>query len=113
MIITRGELEKRRRKLEKELERAVNELKRMGAERIILIGSMAKVEIGPFSDIDLLVVMPTQARFLDRLKEACGRIQPAVAMDILIYSPQEFDELHESSAFISHAVETGRVLYAA
>jgi len=54
-----------------------------GAERIILIGSMAEGDIGPFSDIDLLVVMPLQARFLDRLKEAYGRIQPAVAMDII------------------------------
>jgi predicted nucleotidyltransferase len=113
LLIAHEELEKRRHKLEKELARAVDELKRMGAERIILIGSMAEGNTGPFSDIDLMVVMPTQARFLDRLKDAYGRIQPTVAMDILIYSPQELDELREGSAFVSHALATGRVLYAA
>jgi predicted nucleotidyltransferase len=113
LLIAREELEKRRHKLEKELDRAVDELKRMGVERIILIGSMAEGDIGPFSDIDLMVVMRTQARFLDRLKDAYSRIQPTVAMDILIYSPQELDELREDSAFVSHALATGRVLYAA
>jgi len=52
-------------------------------------------------------------RFLDRLKAAYGRIQPSVAMDILIYSPDELDDLCETSALVSHALEKGRVLYAA
>lgn len=85
----------------------------MGAERIILIGSMADGDIGPCSDIDLVVVMQTEERFLDRLKEAYGRIRPAVAMDILIYSPHEIDAMRGSSAFLCHALENGRVLYAA
>lgn len=113
MIIKREELEKRYEKLRRELARAVEELKEMGAERIILIGSLAEGDIGPFSDIDLVVVMRTQERFLDRLKTAYGRIQPSVAMDILIYSPDELDELRETNAFINHALGKGRVLYAA
>jgi predicted nucleotidyltransferase len=113
LIVKHEELGKRREKLEKELDRAVDELKRMGAERIILIGSMAEGDIGPFSDIDLVVVMRTQERFLDRLKTAYGKIRPSVAMDILIYSPDELDDLRETSAFVIHALEKGRVLYAA
>ena len=113
LIISREELDKRRRKLESELERAVEELKHMGAERIVLIGSMSEDDIGPFSDIDLLVVMPSEKRFLDRLKDAYGRIQPSVAMDILIYSPEEVEELRETSAFVGNALKRGKVLYAA
>ncbi len=113
MIISREELEKRRLKLQRELTRAVDELKRMGAERIILVGSMAEGDVGPFSDIDLVVIMRTQERFLDRLKLAYGRIKPSVAMDILIYSPDEVDELRKTSAFLAHALEKGKTLYAA
>ncbi|MBN2027238.1 MAG: nucleotidyltransferase domain-containing protein [Actinobacteria bacterium] len=113
LIVSRDELERRRRKLRGELARAVEELKLMGAERIVLIGSMADGDIGPCSDIDLVVVMQTEERFLDRLKEAYGRIRPSVAMDILIYSPDEIDEMYESSAFLCHVLEKGRVLYAA
>ena len=113
MIVKHEELEKRREKLQRELARAVDELRKMGAERIILVGSMAEGDIGPFSDIDLVVVMRTKERFLDRLKAAYGKIQPSVAMDILIYSPDELDDLCETSALVSHALEKGRVLYAA
>ena len=113
LIVEREKLNRRRQKMEGELARAVDELKRMGAERIVPIGSMAEGDIGPCSDIDLVVVMQTDKRFLDRLKEAYGRIRPSVAMDILVYSPQEMDELRETNAFVMHALEKGRVLYAA
>jgi len=113
LIVKHEELEKRREKLQRELARAVDELRKMGAERIILVGSMAEGDIGPFSDIDLVVVMRTKERFLDRLKAAYEKIQPSVAMDILIYSPDELDDLRETSAFVIHALEKGRVLYAA
>ena len=113
MILDREVLEKRRRKLEDELERAVSELKGMGAERIILIGSLANDIPNPLSDIDLVAVMQVEERFLDRLKTAYQRIKPSVAMDLLIYTPEEFDEMREKSPFLIHALEKGKLLYAA
>nr|WP_287152952.1 nucleotidyltransferase domain-containing protein [Candidatus Solincola tengchongensis] len=85
----------------------------MGAEMIVLIGSLAREQVNPFGDVDLVVVMRTEKRFLDRLQEVYGRIQPRVAMDILVYTPEEFEELRDSSPFLSHALKGGRVLYAA
>lgn len=113
MIPDRETLEKRRIKMEEELARAVDALREMGAERVVLIGSMAREPVNPFGDIDLVVVMRTDKRFLDRLKEAYARIQPRVAMDILVYTPEEFEEVGNSSPFLSHALKGGRVLYAA
>ena len=113
MIPDNDVLEKRKRKLRDELTRAVEELKRMGAERVILIGSMALDALSPFSDIDLIVVMQAQERFLDRLKTAYGKIQPAVAMDLLIYTPQEFEEMSSTRPFLIHALKESKVLYAA
>ncbi len=113
MIPDRKLLLKRYEKMQSELTRAVRVLQEMGAEMIVLIGSMVKGPANPFGDIDLVVVMRTEKRFLDRLQEVYGRIQPRVAMDILVYTPEEFEELRDSSPFLSHALKGGRVLYAA
>lgn len=113
MIPDRETLEKRRKKLEEELARAVDALREMGAERVVLIGSMTRDPINPLGDIDLVVIMRTDKRFLDRLKEVYSRIQPRVAMDILVYTPEEFEELGDSSPFLSHALKGGRVLHVA
>ena len=78
LVIRPEERARRREKLRGELARAVDELKKMGAERIVLIGSMAEDNAGPLSDIDLLVVMRTRERFLDRLKIATPRTQPSL-----------------------------------
>lgn len=113
MILDKGVLEKRRLKLEAELERAVSELKDMGAERIILIGSLADGTLSPLSDMDLVAVMQVEERFLDRIKMAYQRIKPSVAMDLLIYTPEEFDEMKEKSPFLIHALKKGKLLHAA
>jgi predicted nucleotidyltransferase len=54
----------RNRALKSELVRIVEVLKKAGVERIILFGSIAKDEIGPTSDIDLIVVQETKKRFI-------------------------------------------------
>jgi len=113
LLLQRQILEGRRKRMQSELERAVSCLREMGAERIILFGSMAGESPNPYGDIDLLVVMRTKDRFLDRLKKAYLAVQPSVAMDILVYTPEEFEEMKESSPFVSQALKEGRELYAA
>jgi predicted nucleotidyltransferase len=88
-------------------------LKQLPVQRIILIGSMATDTSTAFSDIDLIVIMETGDRFLDRLKVAYEKIQPAVAMDILVYTPEEFEEMSRSRPFLFHALKESKVLYAA
>lgn len=73
---------------------------------------MAEGRIGPFSDIDLMVVPRTDKRFLDRLKDVQGRIRPRVSMDILIYIPEEPEEMERINPFIRHAMGKGKALYA-
>lgn len=113
MILDKEVGEKRKRRLQSELERAVEELKQMGAQQIILIGSMAMDKFSPLSDIDLVVVMETEDRFLDRLKTAYEKIKPVVAMDLLIYTPEEFEEMSQTRPFLIHALKESRLLYAA
>ncbi|MEW6230305.1 MAG: nucleotidyltransferase domain-containing protein [Bacillota bacterium] len=103
--------ETRRRRLTGELQRIVAILKGRGVEKIILFGSLASGSVGSASDIDLIVVEKTDKRFPDRLDEAYSAVQPRVAKDILVYTPEEIERLKESSSFVRQILREGIMLY--
>ena len=103
----------RRRALKTELKRVVNELKRAGVERIILFGSLARDDIGLASDIDLLVVQDTKKRFIERLIELYKVINPQYTLDLLVYTPSEFNEMKENTIFVKKILNEGKLLYEA
>ncbi len=105
--------ESRRVALKDELARVVEELKKAGVKRIVLFGSLAKDDIGPFSDIDLLVVRETKKRFIERLGELYELIDPKYALDLLVYTPSEFDTMKKKSIFIKQILREGKLLYEA
>jgi len=102
---------KRKQKLDSELKRIVGKIKELGAKKIILFGSVARGNISFDSDIDLIIIKETDKRFLKRLEEVYAYIKPRAAMDILVYTPREFECLLEESDFIKDAVEKGTVIY--
>jgi predicted nucleotidyltransferase len=82
-------------------------------ERIILFGSQARGDARRDSDLDLCVIMETSERPVKRsIKIASifkGRFWP---MDIVVYTPQEFDEWRQVKGFLIHTIATeGKVLY--
>lgn len=102
--------QQRRRFLRRELERLKRRLIALGAEKIILFGSMARGEVGMFSDIDLLVVMPSPLPFVERLAQVYRRVLPRGA-DLFVYTPEEFDRMSQTNPFIRQALKEGQVLY--
>ena len=79
-------------------------------EKVILFGSYAAGRRDLFTDLDVLVVMDTEQEFLDRTAELYRQIQVDVDMDLLVYTPEEF-ERQQQSGFVRHAVATGQVIY--
>jgi len=104
---------RRRERIEAELPRIVEGLKGLGVLKVILFGSAARGDIGRASDVDLIVVMETDKRFLDRLEEVYAAIGSRGGVDVLVYTPEEFDRLSKERAFVRRAVDEGRVLYEA
>jgi len=100
------------RRLEEELHRLEKALIALGARKIILFGSMGKGQVNSLSDIDLIVVIDTPLDFLARMRWIHEELQPYCA-DILVYTPEEFDEMSGTSPLVRHAVATGKVIYAA
>ncbi|OGQ94981.1 MAG: hypothetical protein A2284_04890 [Deltaproteobacteria bacterium RIFOXYA12_FULL_61_11] len=103
----------RRRILDRELERCLNLLLEHGdPEKVILFGTLAHGTIHEWSDIDLVVVEETSLPFFRRLKRLRKLLRPRVAMDIVMYTPVEFERLcAERSFFQEEILAKGKTLY--
>ena len=96
----------------KELQRVIDQLKEMGAKKIILFGSLGKGELRLGSDIDLLVLFQDQDNFKNRMKRIYDKIDCAEALDLLAYNFDEFERIKERP-FFRHILSYGRVIYEA
>jgi len=87
-------------------------LKEYGPERVILFGSWARGNEDEYSDLDLVIIKETEERFLDRLERVYELVKPTFAMDVLVYTPQEFAEMRErDNPFIEIVLKEGVVIY--
>ena len=82
-------------------------------DRIILFGSAARGELNPHSDVDLLIIKEDTPFYgADRIRELSRIIDRNVAVDFLVYRPEEFENrLEKGDPFLKAIVEEGRVLY--
>ncbi|MDI6784264.1 MAG: nucleotidyltransferase domain-containing protein [bacterium] len=80
--------------------------------RIILFGSAAKGKFREGSDIDLIVIKETRKPFWSRLKEISKFCSHKVGMDVLVYTPKEFEYLTKSRLFFKEEVlKKGKIVY--
>ncbi len=97
--------------LPKAIERIVSELK---PEKIILFGSYAYGNPTPDSDVDLLVIMKTKAKEIDRYVAVSNLLYPRqFPVDILVKTPKEIKEAsHKKGNFFLREILTkGKVIY--
>jgi predicted nucleotidyltransferase len=105
--------ERRWPQVERELERIVDRLRPLDPERVILFGSFARGDFHEGSDIDLIVVLDTNERFVDRL----GRVLTVLDLTDFdvephVYTPAEYEDLSSRGALLVEAAEReGKVLY--
>lgn len=105
--------EERKKELGYELDRIINVLKKdIKIKLILLFGSLARGDINRMSDIDMIIVKETEKKFLDRLDEIYSTLVPNLAVDILVYTPKEFEAMKNRS-FIMNAMKEGKILYGA
>lgn len=99
--------------LQQELERFIHIVS--GDERtnkIILFGSVARSEVGEWTDLDLVVVAETDLPFYERTRQILNSVSPKVGMDVIVYTLTEWEEMQRSRAFIkTEMMDGGRVVY--
>ena len=103
----------RKKALEAELERIIRIICNGDPpQKVILFGSLVTGEVKEWSDLDLIIVKEINVPFLERIKNFLLLIQPRVGIDLLVYTPKEFEELCRSRAFFrEEIVKKGKLLY--
>ena len=82
-------------------------------QRIILFGSIARGTATEDSDVDLLVIMPTEGSGLRKAAEIMNKISPSIPVDLIVRDPEEVrSRLKANDFFLREVVEKGKVLYA-
>ena len=83
--------------------------------RVILFGSAARGEMGPDSDIDLLVVMPDGTHCRHTMEELHGLFMGLTfPVDVIVTTPSDLEKRKNSPGYIcATALHEGRELYAA
>jgi len=98
----------------KEIETIVEQLIRKYApSKIILFGSAARGEYDKVNDLDFLILkQDVPSRGLDRMRELDDLIDRNMAVDMLVYRPDEFEHrIKLGDPFIKRILSEGRVLY--
>lgn len=83
-------------------------------ERIILFGSAVGGNIHEDSDADLAVIKKTNKNFYDRIGEVSGLVPHGIPLDILVYTPEEFEQMRTDKYgyFVRDEIlGKGKVLY--
>ena len=63
-------------------------------------------------DLDMVIVKETDAPFLDRTRQVLALLRPRVGLDVLVYTPEEFEQLRRERAFLrQEIVAKGQVIY--
>lgn len=106
-------VEDRARQLATELDRFIQiVVEHMQPERIILFGSFASGRIDEWSDLDLVVVAQTDLPFYDRLKQVILLVRSTVGMDVVVYTPDEWEHLKASRMFVREEIaHKGKAVY--
>ena len=102
------------RKIDREIESILQQLiHKYRPSKIILFGSAARGEYDKVNDLDFLILkQDVPFRGIDRMRELDNLIDRGMAVDMLVYRPDEFeDRIRLGDPFIKAILKEGRVLY--
>ena len=88
-------------------------LRKNSARSAWLFGSHAVGTAAPESDIDVIVVAPTDRIPVERFRDYLPAILEAgVGADLFVYTPEEFEQMQaEQRPFLSHAMKSARLVH--
>ena len=88
-------------------------LRASGAHACWVFGSHARGTADAHSDLDVIVVAPTERAFFDRHRDYLDAIVAAPApVQMLVYTPEEFARMREEERpFLVHALDGATLIY--
>ena len=110
----KGILQKKREREERlstSLESITVQLAALGALKVILFGSLAEGNVDVYSDLDLLVIMPSTKTGMEWMKLVYEKVNRGIDADIIVYNEEEAEKKLPSSSFLRNVLNSGRVVY--
>jgi predicted nucleotidyltransferase len=88
-------------------------LREHGATAAYIVGSRARGTADARSDVDVVIVAPSERPPTERFEDYLPAILACpVRVDMLIYTPEEFDRMREEERpFLVHALEGAKLVY--
>ena len=102
--------EKDRLRLETEISRLVEQMKNLGATKVVLFGSLARGQISLFSDIDLLVIFEDDRSPRELTRWVYQNVDTGEAVDIIAHNPRSLEAMRDRP-FIKHILKEGKLIY--
>lgn len=99
-----------RKLLQDSVEEIVTKLSHLNIKRLSLFGSYALGKADLFTDLDILIVMDSDKPFPDRLASLYSLLALPVDMDILCYTPEEFERM-KKTPFLQKILAEEVILY--
>ncbi len=87
----------RRQALEQGLAVVIVELRDLGARKVVLFGSLARGDTGAWSDLDLLVIMPSSWSSREWTRQVYAEVERTVACDFLVYTEEDLQAMLSTS----------------
>ena len=73
-----------------------------------LFGSYARGDADRYSDLDLLIIQNTERPFLERFRDFGAVFELGPAVELLVYTPEEFERMRErGNALVCEVLRTG------
>ena len=75
-----------------------------------LFGSVARDEADEYSDADVILIRDSDKDFFHRVTEVMSLVETLGAVDLLIYTPEEFVRMREAGGFVTSVLEEAVVV---
>ena len=102
----------RRQLLEAEFMRIAGGMGQLGVDRFWLLGDLAHDEVGPDSELLLLIVRQMEEPFHRRSDFFQTHLRPRVGTRFIVYTPDEFERYEGDDPVIREALSLGDPVYA-
>lgn len=88
-------------------------VKNLDVVKVILFGSYVSGSPGKDSDLDLLVIINTEVKGIERYAMVSELLEPRkIPMDIIVKTPEEIkDRTKKFDPFMRNILQTGKILY--
>ncbi|MEM7816719.1 MAG: nucleotidyltransferase domain-containing protein [Candidatus Aenigmatarchaeota archaeon] len=101
----------RKEKAKTELKNIVEQLKELGALKIIVFGSYISNRFSSSSDLDILVIMPDYKSSKEWIDTIYTKVERKISVDFFIFIKTDYQKNQNKNFFLKNILNKGKIIY--